>query len=109
MARRMNVDEDQVGVFHVFQRVVRRAYLGGNDQVTGKCFDYRREWIQKRLQFLAPVFGIELLAFAVMSNQVHLVLGFFGGQPHRIDLLTRKYLLHSGRPPRQINNGIADE
>ena len=74
LARRLIVDEDQVGVFHICQRVVRRSHLCGTDSVSGKCYDYRREWIQKRLAFLASVFGIDVLAFAVMSNHLHLVL-----------------------------------
>jgi hypothetical protein len=46
MARRKRADvvvEDEVGVYHCIQRVVRRAFLCGVDAVTGNSFDHRRE------------------------------------------------------------------
>jgi len=53
---------------------VRRAWLCGQDPLTGKNFDHRRTWIQRRLEFLAGQFVIDICALAVMSNHVHLVL-----------------------------------
>ena len=35
-------DPEQVQVFHVIQRCVRRAYLCGEDQFTGQSFEHRR-------------------------------------------------------------------
>ena len=74
MPRKYVVDEDEVGVYHCINRCVRRAFLCGTDQVSGKCFDHRKQFIQDRLEFLAGVFGIDVLAFAVMSNHLHIVL-----------------------------------
>lgn len=74
MPRKYVVDEDEVGVYHCINRCVRRAFLCGTDQVSGKCFDHRKQFIQDRLKFLAGVFGIDVLAFAVMSNHLHIVL-----------------------------------
>jgi hypothetical protein len=53
---------------------VRRAFLCGNDPLTGVCYEHRREWIRGRLEFLAGVFGIDCLTYTVMSNHLHLVL-----------------------------------
>lgn len=39
-----------------------------------KACDHRRQWIRDRLEFLASVFGIDCLTYAVMSNHIHLVL-----------------------------------
>lgn len=64
----------EVSVLHVVQRCVRRAYLSGADQVTGKDFSYRKEWIRQRIEKLASVFGVDVLSYAIMSNHLHVVL-----------------------------------
>jgi len=72
--RRFLLDPAEIGVYHCINRCVRRAYLCGQDPVSGKDFEHRRQWIQHRLQFLAGQFGVDVLGFAVMSNHVHVVL-----------------------------------
>ena len=67
-------DPEQVQVFHVIQRCVRRAYLCGDDQFTGQSFEHRRQWIRDRLEFLASVFGVDCLTYTVLSNHLHVVL-----------------------------------
>jgi REP element-mobilizing transposase RayT len=42
--------------------------------MSGRSFEHRRQWIQDRMELLAGVFGIDVLAFAVMSNHLHVVL-----------------------------------
>ena len=74
MPRKFVVDDGEVGVYHCINRCVRRAFLCGTDEVSGQCFDHRKQFIQDRLEFLAGVFGIDVLAFAVMSNHLHVVL-----------------------------------
>src|SRR5208283_3073269 len=62
------------GVYHCVQRVVRRAFLCGVDPLSGNSYDHRRTWIRDRLESLAGLFGVEIAAFAVMSNHVHVIL-----------------------------------
>ena len=55
-------------------RCVWRGFLCGDDPVTGQNYDHRRGWIRNRIEFLASVFGVEVLGFSVMSNHFHVVL-----------------------------------
>ena len=72
--RRDVVAVGEVQVFHCVNRCVRRAYLCGQDPVSGKDFEVRREWIRQRLEFLAGVMGVEVLGYCVMSNHIHGIL-----------------------------------
>ena len=67
-------EEDVVGCYHCINSCVRRAYLGGDDTVTGKSFHHRTGWIRDRLQQLAAAFAFDVLDYAVLSNHVHVVL-----------------------------------
>ncbi len=42
--------------------------------LTGKNYDHRRDWVEFQLLKLAAVFAIDIVAYAVMSNHLHLVL-----------------------------------
>ncbi|MGH9655347.1 MAG: transposase [Bryobacteraceae bacterium] len=73
-ARRQIVDQTEVGIYHCVSRCVRRAFLCGQDFLTGRNFDHRKEWIQARLETLAGIFAVDLLGFSLMSNHLHLLL-----------------------------------
>lgn len=64
----------EVAVYHCWSRCVRRAFLCGQDPLTGKDYEYRREWIRDFEESLAGLFGIEVGFHAEMSNHIHLVL-----------------------------------
>ncbi len=76
MNRRDVFGPNEVMVFHCVQRTVRRAWLCGQDPLSGKSFEHRRTWIQDRLQELSANFGIDCLSFAVMVNHIRFWFSF---------------------------------
>ena len=67
-------DPSEIVAVHTIAKTVRCCYLLGDDQLTGKNFDHRKQWFEDKLKQLAANFGIDLLAFACLSNHFHLVL-----------------------------------
>ncbi len=73
-SRRSQISLEDTPYYHCCSRVVRRAFLCGNDDYSGKNYDHRREWIESLLLKLEKSFAIDIAAFAVMSNHLHVVL-----------------------------------
>ncbi|GIU14604.1 transposase [Shewanella sp. c952] len=78
--RRTHISLEDTAYYHCCSRVVRRAFLCGNDKYTGKNYDHRRDWVEKQILKLTEVFSIDVAAYAVMSNHLHLVLHVDVGQ-----------------------------
>ena len=72
--RRSQISLEDTPYYHCCSRVVRRAFLCGDDKYSGENYDHRRSWVETLLLKLATVFAIDVAAFAVMSNHLHVVL-----------------------------------
>ncbi|MEM9074549.1 MAG: hypothetical protein AAGE52_39000 [Myxococcota bacterium] len=74
MLRSESLDVEATAYYHLMSRCVRRAFLCGKDPHTGQDFEYRRGWVEERLLELSAIFAVDLHAYAVMSNHLHVVL-----------------------------------
>ena len=60
--------------YNISSRVVRKAFLCGVDEDTGKSYEHRRKWVEDRILRLSQVYAIDICAYAVMHNHLHIVL-----------------------------------
>jgi REP element-mobilizing transposase RayT len=73
-ARHQIVAKGEIGAYHCIARCVRRAFLCGDDPLSGRNFEHRKSWARDRLERLAESFAIDVGAYAVMANHLHVVL-----------------------------------
>lgn len=85
-------DPDVVGVYHCFNRIVRRSFLCGYDHYTGNDYSHRRGWFYERLKYFAGYFAIDVLGYAVLSNHYHLVLR---NRPDQVQLLSDRQVVEA--------------
>lgn len=74
IARADLVDPEKVAVYHCINRCVRGGYLCGRDPVTGRNFEHRKGWIERRIAWLARWYGIDVLGYSILSNHFHILL-----------------------------------
>ena len=72
--RRTQISVEDTPWYHAVTRCVRKAWLTGVDPNTGQSYEHRREWVESQLLKLGAIFAIDIAAYAVMSNHLHLVL-----------------------------------
>ena len=72
--RHLLVDPENECDYHLASRCVRRAFLCGVDDYTGRDCSHRRTWLVERLRQLAPCFAVDVYSYTVLSNHFHLVL-----------------------------------
>jgi len=68
IARKHLISADQPGCYHLISRCVRRAFLCGDRA------EHRRAWVTERIQAAAASFTVDVLAYAVMGNHLHVVV-----------------------------------
>ena len=70
--RRDFLADGEIQVVHCINRCVRRAYLCGQDPLTGADYEHRRGFIRQRMEFLAGILGDGVVGYPVMSNHFHM-------------------------------------
>ena len=100
-ARQQLIDLSATPYYHVISRCVRRAFLCGEDKLTGKNFNHRRQWLVDRVKLLSDVFSLDIAAYAIMSNHYHLVIRVNRDQAQgwsMDEVISRWYRLYHGNP-----------
>jgi REP element-mobilizing transposase RayT len=65
---------DETPWYHCVTRCIRRAFLCGEDPLTGRSCEHRRAWFADRIKELAGIFAIDVAGYAAMSNHAHLIV-----------------------------------
>jgi hypothetical protein len=81
--RKTIVSLDDTTFYHCCSRVVRKEFLFWIDSRNGDNFEHRRAWVEGRMFLLADVFAMDICAYAVMSNHLHIVLRLDAEQAKR--------------------------
>ena len=56
-ARSKQVSLEDTPYYHCISRCVRRAFLCGEDHVTGKNYEHRKPWVVEKLKELSEIFA----------------------------------------------------
>ena len=110
IARRKHLRLDITPYYHCVTRCVRRAFICGRDQLTGRNFSHRRDWIEKHLFVLSEAFCIDIAGYAILSNHYHVVLHVDQQRADNLsdqEVITRWHKLYKG--PEIIRRYLSEE
>jgi hypothetical protein len=65
--RRDIIDNNEVGVYHCYNRCVRAESLLSEDLTKGPSYEQRKDWLLGMLTFLAGIFSIDILKYAIIT------------------------------------------
>src|SRR5687768_17031133 len=101
--RRLIVNPEEAGWYHCVSRCVRRAFLCGDER------EHRKSWVVERLKLLASCFSVEIAAYAVMSNHIHVVVRLDPTGPERWSAqeIANKWLTAYPREHHRDGSGVA--
>ena len=60
--------------YHCISRCVRRAFLCGDDALSGKSNQHRRVWLERQLLSQSRAFCVDVAGYAIMSNHYHVIV-----------------------------------
>ncbi len=73
-ARHCSIDLASTPYYHIVSRCAQSSFLCGEDPLTGKNFDHRKQWLVDHIKTLGEIFSIDVCAYSAMSNHYHLIL-----------------------------------
>ena len=106
--RKHQISLDATPFYLCTSRCVRRAFLCGNDPITGRSYEHRRHRIEHELLRLASIFFIDVAAFCVLSNHYHLVVHVDRKQCQKADVKDIVRRWHQLYKPKDVTQKYLD-
>jgi len=69
VARSQQICVEDTPYYHIVSRCVRRAFLCGEDELSGRSFEHRRQWLIDRIKKVTSIFAIDVCSYAIMNNR----------------------------------------
>ncbi|MCA9136787.1 MAG: hypothetical protein KDB00_08510 [Planctomycetales bacterium] len=76
------IDPRTIQVIHAVSRTTRACWLLGDDPISGKNYDHRKDWIENLVVRFAAQFAIDVLSYSILSNHHH---HLFRSRPDIVD------------------------
>ncbi|MDA1177850.1 MAG: hypothetical protein O2931_03540 [Planctomycetota bacterium] len=110
--RKDTFDPHVVGIYHCMTRCVRQLFLLGRDKKANLENAGRWQFCVLRLEYLAGLFAIDVLDFALLSNHIHTLLR---NRPDVVsawsdrEVVRRWFVLHPSEVPCKEKNHVLTE